>query len=133
MQRSVRVFVVTVMVATAALFAIASPAGAKGKPVTAALNCSDGVSGINATVQMRAGGLFGQDVGAQIQLSCVTSGVQSKTSKDAPKADSFSYSWSYGSSVPDCTGGGGSGFDQRGNTVTLLDCHGVTIGTLSVK
>ena len=54
------------------------------------LNCGDSVTSISVTVQMKTGGVLGTNVGAPISVSCVTSGVQSTTAKDAPKADALS-------------------------------------------
>ena len=132
MKRSVGLVVAAVLLATVALVGLASPAGAKGKPVKVVLNCGDSVSSISVTVQMKTGGLFGSNVGAPISVTCVTSGIQSTTAKDAPKADAYTYSYTYPASTGCSGGGGGFGNNARGTPSDLIDCNPAVIGTLSV-
>jgi hypothetical protein len=127
------VFVVAAMVATAALFAVAGEAGAQGKPVKIVLTCGGNVGTIDATLQMRI--LGGGNIGNPVPLSCNTSGTQSVTIKDAPKANEFflqTYSWTGGPSTSCPTGTSATRASDRGTTIDLFDnCSSTQIGTVS--
>jgi hypothetical protein len=90
MKRSVRVFVVATLVATAVLVALAGPAAAKGKPLTVALNCVAGAPDVHANVQFTTA--TGDPNGAAIDLSCSNGTKDSaKATKLAEPASVFSY------------------------------------------